>query len=141
MEAAGVPKLARREQPRLGSRGPVSVALLAVFLLSSCGHRGVVIASPEHAYDRIHVGQTYVVPLFDGKIADVVAPVKDLGVVQIGYQSFALTNDVHVGSNRGQAFRVTGPGNGTILVALRAPQLKMRCASCRTVHYFFRASP
>lgn len=141
MEAAGVPKLGKREQKRLISRGRHPVALLAVFLLSGCGYHDVVIASPEHAYDRVRVGDTYVVPLFDGQIADVVAPVKNLGAVHIGYQSFTLTSDVHVGSNRGEAFRVTGPGNGTILVALRASQLKMQCVSCRTVHYFFRASP
>lgn len=116
------------------------IALLATCLISAAGHR-VLIATPEHAYDQVHVGDTYVVPLFDGQVADVVAPVKNLGIVQIAYHSFTLTNSVRVGSNRGEAFRVTGTGHGTILVALRAPQLAMQCASCRTVHYFFRASP
>lgn len=119
--------------------GRVSVALCTIFLSASCGHPAII-ASPEHAYDQVHVGDTYVVPLFDGQVADVVAPVKRLGIVQVAYHSFSLTHDVHVGSNRGEAFRVTGTGYGTILVALRAPQLAMQCASCRTVHYFFRAS-
>jgi hypothetical protein len=122
------------------TRARAAIALLAVCLLSVVGHH-VLIATPEHAYDQVHVGDTYVVPLFDGQVADVVGPVKKLGIVQIAYHSFTLTNSVQVGSDRGEAFRITGTGHGTILVALRAPQLAMQCASCRTVHYFFRALP
>ena len=122
------------------TRGRAAIALLATCLLAAAGHP-VLVATPEHAFDQVHVGDTYVVPLFDGQVADVVAPVKKLGIVQIAYHSFGLTNSVHVGSNRGEAFLITGTGHGTILVALRGPQLAIQCASCRTVHYFFRASP
>jgi hypothetical protein len=45
------------------------------------GH--AVIATPEHAFDQVHVGNVYIVPFFGGQIADVVAPVKKLGIVQI----------------------------------------------------------
>lgn len=117
-----------------------ATALLVTCLLAAAGHR-VLTATPEHAFDQVHVGDTYVVPLFDGQVADVVAPVKKLGIVKIAYHWFTLTNSVHVGSNRGEAFLITGTGHGTILVALRAPELAMTCASCRTVHYFLRALP
>jgi hypothetical protein len=122
------------------TRGRAAIALLATCLLAAAGHRALV-ATPEHAFDQVHIGDTYVVSLFDGQVADAVARVKKLGIVQIAYHSFAVTNSVHVESNRGEAFLMTGTGHGTTLVALRAPKLAIQCARCRTVHYFFRASP
>lgn len=96
-------------------------------------------ATPEHAYDRVRVGDVYVVPLFDGSVSEVVAPVRALGVVTIPYRWFTVMGAVRVGSDRGEAFRVTGTGHGTILVALRATQLAQQCLSCRTVHYFLKS--
>ena len=103
--------------------------------------RHVVVAIPEHPRDAVRVGDVYVVPLFDGKISFVAAPLRDAGTVRIAYHSFQIAEKVWVGSNRGEAFLVKGTGNGTVLVLLVAKQLGQPCVSCRTVHYFLRAAP
>jgi hypothetical protein len=43
-------------------------------------------------------------------------------------------------SDRGVAFVVERCGAGSINVLLRLSQLRDRCASCRTLHFFYHAT-
>jgi len=98
-------------------------------------HRAYVVAQPEHPRDAIRVGDVYLVPVYDGKVSYVAGPLKDAGHATIPYRSFSL-GSVRLGSNRAEAFRVTGTGYATVLVVLTAAAYKQVCASCRTVHFF-----
>jgi hypothetical protein len=40
-------------------------------------------------------------------------------------------------SERAEAFRVVGAGQGVIQVVVRLPKFKQQCASCRDVRYLF----
>lgn len=129
----------------------LSIALAVVLFLQTGSHDSqVVIARPEVSNDNVvHVGQTLVIPLYDGEIAphgyrdaeglrlvgQVRIPKRDL-LRDLGKQSFGGYDAV---SERGAAFIVGSPGGGSINVLLRLPQYKDRCVSCRTVHFYYRA--
>jgi hypothetical protein len=98
-------------------------------------YRHYVIGVPEHPRDALRVGDVYLVPLYDGKISDAFGPLKAAGPATIPYRSFSL-GSVRLGSNRAEAYRVTGTGYATVLVMLTAAAYKQVCASCRTVHFF-----
>jgi hypothetical protein len=102
-------------------------------------HHAYVVAQPEHPRDAIRVGDVYLVPVYDGKVSYVAGPLKDAGHATIPYRSFSL-GSVRVGSNRAEAFRVTGTGYATVLIVLTAAAYKQVCASCRTVHFFADSS-
>lgn len=107
-----------------------------------------VVARPEAPNANVvHVGQTLVIPLYDGTVAALsfegLRPVgqrrirrhdlfEDLGTRSMfgGYDA---------ASERGAAFIVERPGRGSVNVTLRLPRLKVRCVSCRTLHFFYRA--
>jgi hypothetical protein len=97
--------------------------------------RAYVIAKPEHPRDALRVGDVYLVPLYDGRISNAVGHLVDAGPATIPYRSFSL-GSVRLGSNRAEAYRVTGIGYATVLVLLTASAYKQVCASCRTVHFF-----
>jgi polysaccharide biosynthesis/export protein len=111
----------------------------------------VVVARPEvSSANVVHVGQTLVIPLYDGAIAtppDGYANLRRIGGVRIrkhdlsadlGGRSFFGGYDAS--SDRGVAFIVERRGAGSINVLLRLPQLKERCVSCRTLHFFYHAT-
>jgi hypothetical protein len=111
----------------------------------------VVVAKPEVSDGNVvHVGQTLVIPLYDGAIAtpaDGYPNLRRIGGVRIrkhdlsddlGGRSFFGGYDAS--SDRGVAFIVERRGAGSINVLLRLPQLKEQCVSCRTLHFFYRAT-
>jgi hypothetical protein len=116
-------------------RMPVATPPPIVSAATPAPHRAYVIAQPEHPRDAIRVGDVYLVPVYDGKVSYIAGPLKDAGHATIPYRSFSL-GSVHLGSNRAEAFRVTGDGDATVLVVLTAAAYKQVCASCRTVHFF-----
>ena len=111
----------------------------------------MVVARPEVSNANVvHVGQTLVIPLYDGTIAtppDGYANLRRIGDVRIrkhdlfddlGSRSFFGGYDAS--SDRGAAFVVESRGAGSINVLLRLPQLKEQCVSCRTLHFFYHAT-
>ncbi len=116
-------------------RMPVATPPPIVRAATPAPHRAYVIAQPEHPRDAIRVGDVYLVPVYDGKVSYVAGPLKDAGHATIPYRSFSL-GSVRLGSNRAEAFRVTGSGDATVLVVLTAAAYKQVCVSCRTVHFF-----
>jgi hypothetical protein len=111
----------------------------------------MVIAKPEVSNGNVvHVGQTLVIPLYDGAIAapaDGYANLRRIGGVRI--RKHDLSNDLDgrsffggydASSDRGVAFVVERCGAGSINVLLRLSQLRDRCASCRTLHFFYHAT-
>ena len=111
----------------------------------------MVVARPEVSNANVvHVGQTLVIPLYDGAIAtppDGYANLRRIGDVRIrkhdlfddlGSRTFFGGYDAS--SDRGAAFVVESRGGGSINVLLRLPQLKERCASCRTLHFFYHVT-
>jgi hypothetical protein len=111
----------------------------------------MVIAKPEVSDGNVvHVGQTLVIPLYDGAIstpADGYPNLRRIGGVRIrkhdlsddlGGRSFFGGYDAS--SDRGVAFVVERRGAGSINVLLRLPQLKEQCVSCRTLHFFYHAT-
>ena len=111
----------------------------------------MVVARPEVSNaTSVHVGQTLVIPLYDGTIAtprDGYPNLRRIGDVRIrkhdliddlGSRSFFGGYDAS--SDRGAAFVVKSRGAGSINVLLRLPKLKMQCVSCRTLHFFYHAT-
>jgi hypothetical protein len=128
-------------------------AALAIVLFVKMTSNGsqVVVARPEVFNDNVvHVGQTLVVPLYDGKLVGLRRGLPS-GLRLLGQRRIRkhdLLRDVgnrsmfggyDASSERGAAFIVEGPGGGSINVRLRLPQLKDPCVSCRTVHFYYRA--
>ena len=116
--------------------------------LASSVSQAVVVAKPEVSGGNVvHVGQTLIIPLYDGQVSPgmSVQGLRFVGIRRI--HKHDLIQDVgraafggyDAASDRGAAFVVEHPGRGTINVTLRLPQYKYKCASCRTVHFFFRA--
>ena len=109
----------------------------------------VIVAKPESP-NVVRVGQTFVIPLYDGKIAPLGygfgQGLRFVGIRRINTHD--LLRDVgsqsafggyDASSDRGAAFIVERIGGGSVNVTLRLPQLKDRCVSCRTVHFYYRA--
>jgi hypothetical protein len=124
----------------------------AVMLLSQLASHDaqVVVARPEVSNANVvHVGQTLVIPLYDGQIAPLWHDAEGLRRVgQRRIHKHDLLQDLgkrtafggyDASSERSEAFIVERPGAGSINVTLRLPQLKERCVSCRTVHFYFHA--
>jgi|GEM_PF-3038190 len=130
------------------------MAGIAILLVSELALQNshMIVARPEVSNDNVvHVGQTLVIPLYDGKIAsppsDYAQILRRVGRVRIskhdlfrdlGRRSFFGGYDAT--SDRGEAFVVERPGSGSINVLLRLPQLHERCVSCRTLHFFYHAT-
>lgn len=130
----------------------ISIALAAM-LFSQFAPSGseVVVARPEVSNDNVvHVGQTLIIPLYDGQLAP--APQGyGAGLRRIGQRRIHkhdLLQDLGLrsafggydaASERGEAFLVERAGRGSINVTLRLPQYRDACVSCRTVHFFYRA--
>jgi hypothetical protein len=131
----------------------MNVAVAAIMLFSQLAYSSsqVVIARPEVSNDNVvHVGQTLVTPLYDGKIApldrEFATGLRSVGQRRI--RKHDLLQDLgdpsafggfDAASDRGEAFLVERAGGGSVNVTLRLPQYKDRCVSCRTVHFFYRA--
>ena len=126
----------------------VAVAVVMLFSQLALGTPDVVVARPE-VPNIVHVGQTLVIPLYDGEIGPgwygFAAGLRDLGERRIAAHS--LRRDLRMASafggyeassKRGEAFLVESSGGGTVNVTLRLPQYKDHCVSCRTVHFFYR---
>lgn len=122
---------------------------LVFFLISALAMPSsrTVVARPEAA-NVVRVGQTLVIPLYDGKIVSLRtghSGLRRLGYVRIARRDLRrdlggrVSGVVDASSDRGEAFRVERPGDGTINVTLRLSRLEEPCSSCRTVHFFYRA--
>ncbi len=110
-----------------------------------------VVARPEVPNANIvHVGQTLVIPLYDGAIAtppDGYPNLRRIGDVRIrkhdlseDLRSRSFFGGYDAASDRGTAFVVKSRGRGSINVLLRLPKLKMQCVSCRTLHFFYHVT-
>jgi hypothetical protein len=99
----------------------------------------------------VAIGDTVVVPLFDGTIGKPAGTfrLEDLGPVRVANQDLVSSLNLSPSqahelraqgfdaqSDRAEAFRAVSPGHGEIQVALRLPRVQQPCASCRVVHYF-----
>jgi hypothetical protein len=126
------------------------IAAVAIILWSQVAFSvsDVVVAKPEvSGGNLVHVGETLVIPLYDGELSpgSSVQGLRFVGKRRI--HKHDLIQDVgraafggyDAASDRGAAFVVEHSGRGTINVLLRLPQYKDRCSSCRTVHFFYRA--
>jgi hypothetical protein len=130
----------------------VAAALvLMLFARSPSGDSNVVVLRPEASNANVvTVGQTLVIPLYDGTIQ---SPMRyyEPGLRHLGprrIRKHDLLQDLgtraafggyDASSERGEAFIVTRPGRGSINVTLRLPQFHEACVSCRTVHFFYLA--
>ena len=127
------------------------IAVAAIMLFSQLAASGshAVVAKPEVPRGNVvHVGQTLIIPLYDGEVDR--SHAAEHGLRFVGVQRIRkhdLIQDVgrsafggyDASSERGAAFIVEQSGRGSINVTLRLPQYKYRCVSCRTVHFFYRA--
>ena len=125
--------------------------IVVLFLQLASSNSQVVVARPEVSNGNVvRVGQTLVIPLYDGKIAPLdrgfATGLRSLGQRRI--RRHDLLQDLGMksafggydaASDRGEAFVVEQLGGGSINVTLRLPQYKDRCVSCRTVHFYYRA--
>src|ERR1700694_170859 len=129
-----------------------TVAAFAIMLLAqmSTHDAQVVVARPEVSNENVvHVGQTLVIPLYDGKIAPLghgyAKGLRRAGQLRIHRHDLrrdvgnrSIFGGYDAASDRGEGFIVERPGAGSINVTLRLPQLKDPCVSCRTVHFYYR---
>jgi len=128
----------------------VAVAVVMLFSQLAPYDARAVVARPEVSNANVvHLGQILVIPLYDGKLAPrwhgSAEGLRYVGERRI--RKHELLRDLGsrpafgyaASSKRGAAFVVEQSGGGSINVLLRLPQLKERCASCRTVHFFYRA--
>ena len=126
----------------------IAAAVIMLFSQMAFSDSQVVVAKPEVSRGNVvHVGQTLVIPLYDGELSpgSSVQGLRFVGIRHI--HKHDLIQDVgraafggyDAASDRGAAFVVEQSGRGTINVLLRLPQYKYKGASCRTVHFFYRA--
>lgn len=126
----------------------IAVAAIMLFSQMAFSNSQVVVAKPEVSGGNVvHVGQTLVIPLYDGMVqaGSSVQGLRFVGIRRI--HKHDLIRDMgrtafggyDAASDRGAAFVVEQAGRGTINVTLRLPQYKYPCVSCRTVHFFYRA--
>ena len=130
----------------------LAVALvLMLFARSTWGDSNVVVLRPEESNANVvTVGQTLVIPLYDGEI-QTPRHYYEPGLRHVGQRRIrkhdllqdlgtrAAFGGYDASSERGEAFIVERPGRGSINVTLRLPQLHESCVSCRTVHFFYLA--
>lgn len=130
-----------------------AVIAVAVLLLTSGAHAvaRTIVARPE-ARTTLRVGDVIVFPLYDSRHR---VMLYGDALRRIGPQAIArhdLWDDIRLrppagwhmsraaddaASDRGEAFRAVRQGSGSANVLLLLPRMKVQCASCRTVHYFF----
>jgi hypothetical protein len=126
----------------------MNIAAVVLFSQLGFGTLDVVVARPE-VPTIVRVGQTLVIPLYDGEIGprwhEFAAGLQDLGERRIAAHSLrrdmpmvSAFGGYEASSERGEAFLVKGSGGGSVNVTLRLPEYKDRCVSCRTVHFFYR---
>jgi hypothetical protein len=125
------------------------IAVVAIMIWSQLAfsESQVVVAKPEGSGNVVHVGETLVIPLYDGEVSPgmSVPGLRFIGIRRIHRHDLiqdvgrAAFGGYDAASDRGAAFVVEKSGRGTINVTLRLPQYKYRCVSCRTVHFFYRA--
>ena len=130
----------------------IALALvLILFAHPTGGDSNVVVLRPEASnVNVVTVGQTLVVPLYDGEIQTprryYEPGLRHVGPRRIRKHDLFVdlgTRDAFGGydasSERGEAFIVERSGRGSINVTLRLPQFHEPCVSCRTVHFFYLA--
>ena len=133
---------------------PLNIATalaLVLFARAASSDANVVVLRPEAPKGNVvTVGQTFVIPLYDGEIQ---TPRKYYppGLRHVGprrIRKHDLIQDLgtrtafggyDASSERGEAFIVDRPGRGSINVTLRLPQYHHPCVSCRTLHFFYVA--
>ena len=125
----------------------MNFAIAAIMLFSQltfASSPGVVARAEVPGANVVHVGQTIIIPLYDGSIALVGDGLRDIGRRRIPKRDLLQDLGRHAfggydaASDRGEAFVAERPGRGTVNVLLRLAQYKYPCASCRTVHYYYR---
>ncbi len=125
--------------------------LVSTILACQNDHFRTITLAPEKP-TTVAIGDTVVVPLFDGSIAGKPTGtfrLENLGPVRISNQDLVSSLNLppsqarelraqgfDAQSDRAEAFRALDAGHGEIQVALRLPRVQQPCASCRVVHYF-----
>lgn len=130
----------------------IAAALAVVLFARAPGaDANVVVLRPEVAKANVvTVGQTFVIPLYDGEI-QTPKTYYPPGLRHVGprrIRKHDLFQDLgtrtafggyDASSERGEAFIVDRPGRGIINVTLRLPQYHHPCVSCRTLHFAYLA--
>jgi hypothetical protein len=124
----------------------VGLALLVVSGLAAPSSSTVVAKPEASTANVVHVGQTLVIPLYDGRVVSANGALRLVGNVRIARHDLrrdlggrSARGGLDASSDRGEAFVVERAGSGSVDVLLRLPRLAEPCASCRTVHFYYRA--
>lgn len=114
--------------------------------------QSAVVARPEKPNANVvRVGQMLIIPLYDGRISvgegELPAGLRLVGKITIPHhdllhdlQDRSAFGGFDASSNVGEAFIMRRPMRGSINVLLTLPQLKEKCVSCRTLHFFYRGT-